>query len=67
MELRHTVLMSEGLKKVQKRAMRIIFPGHSYDEALQLVNCTRLATGVTKYVLRLHKRLLRVEVHWPNI
>ena len=23
--------------------MRIIFPGHSYDEALQLANCTRLS------------------------
>ena len=31
------------LERVQKRAMRIIFPGHSYDEALQLANCTRLS------------------------
>ena len=34
--------LSNELEKVQKRAMRIIFPGHSYDEALQLANCTRL-------------------------
>ena len=35
--------LSDELEKVQKRAMRIIFPGHSYDEALQLANCTRLS------------------------
>ncbi len=43
MELRDTSLyLSDELERVQKRAMRIIFPGHSYDEALQLANCTRL-------------------------
>ena len=35
--------LSDELERVQKRAMRIIFPGHSYDEALQLANCTRLS------------------------
>ena len=54
--------LSEELEKVQKRAMRIIFPGHSYDEALQLT-VQDLATGVTKYVFRPYKKSLRVEVH----
>ena len=35
--------LSDELEKVQKRALRIIFPGHSYDETLQLSNCTRLS------------------------
>ena len=35
--------LSDELERVQKRAMRIIFPGHSYDEALQLANCTSLS------------------------
>ncbi|CAB4014879.1 RNA-directed DNA polymerase from mobile element jockey, partial [Paramuricea clavata] len=35
--------LSDELERVQKRAMRIIFPGHPYDEALQLANCTRLS------------------------
>ena len=28
--------LSDELEKVQKRAMRIIFPSYSYDEALQI-------------------------------
>jgi hypothetical protein len=35
--------LSDELERVQKHAMRIIFPGHSYDEALRLANCTRLS------------------------
>ena len=35
--------LPDELERVQRRAMRIIFPGHSYDEALQLANCTRLS------------------------
>ena len=30
--------LSDELEKVQKRAMRIIFSGHSYDEVLKLAN-----------------------------
>lgn len=35
--------LSDELERLQKRAMRIIFPGHSYDKALQSANCTRLS------------------------
>ena len=51
--------LSDELEKVQKRAMRIMFPGHSRDEALQLANCRRQ----TKCVLRLCKRSLNVQFY----
>ena len=43
MELRDTHYLSDEPERVQKRTMRIIFPSHSYDETLQLANCTRLS------------------------
>jgi hypothetical protein len=42
-ELRDTHYLSDEPERVQKRTMRIIFPSHSYDETLQLANCTRLS------------------------
>ena len=44
--------LSDELERVQKRAMRIIFPGHSYDEALQLANCTRLSDRQNKTCIK---------------
>ena len=46
----------EELKKMQKCAMHIILPGHSYDEALQLANCTRHSDRRNKiFIKTLHK------------
>ena len=39
-----TNYLSDQLEKVQKRALRIIYPWHSYSEALQLAGCPRLDT-----------------------
>ena len=39
-----TNCLSDQLKKVQKRALHIIYPGHSYSKALQLADCPRLDT-----------------------
>jgi hypothetical protein len=33
---------SDYLEKLQKRVMRIIFPGHPYDEALVMAGCEKL-------------------------
>ena len=47
-----TQYRSDKLEKVQKRAMRIIFSGHSCDEALQLANCTRLSDRPNKMCIK---------------
>ena len=36
--------LSDDLERIQKRAMRIIYPGQTYKEALQLASCPRLDT-----------------------
>ena len=51
--------LSEELEKVQKRAMRIIFPGHSYDEALQLANCTRLSDRRNKICIKTLQKIVK--------
>ena len=39
-------------ESVRRLAMRIVFPGHSYDEALQLADCTRLSDRPNKTCIR---------------
>ena len=34
----------QELERIQKRAMSIIYPGHSYHEALDIINFKELAT-----------------------
>ena len=34
--------LSDDLERIQKRAMRIIYPGQTYKEALLLAGCPRL-------------------------
>ena len=46
-------------KKCKKRAMRIIFTGHSYDEALQLTNCTRLSDRRNKMCIKTLKKIVK--------
>ena len=51
--------LSDELEKMQKRAMRIIFPGHSYDEALQLANCTRLSDRRSKMCIKTLQKIVK--------
>ena len=51
--------LSDELEKVQKRAMRIIFPGHSYDEALKLANCTRLSDRGNKMCIKTLQKIVK--------
>ena len=37
-----SVQLSEGIERVQKRALRIIFPASHYEDALKLSGCTTL-------------------------
>ena len=37
-----TRYQTDELGKVQKRVIRITFPGRSYDEALEIASCERL-------------------------
>ena len=55
--------LSEELEKVQKRAIRIIFPGHSYDEALQLANCTRLIDRRNKMCIKTLQKIVKCSEH----
>ena len=36
------VYLSDGLERVQKRALKIILPGRSYNEILETLGCARL-------------------------
>ena len=53
--------LSDELEKVQKRAMRIIFPSHSYDETLQLqvANCTRLSDRRNKMCIKTLQKIVK--------
>ena len=51
--------LSDELEKVQKRAMRIIFPGHSYDEALQLAYCTTLSDRRNQMCLKILQKIAK--------
>jgi hypothetical protein len=39
-----TQYLSDDLESIQRRAMKIIFPGITYDEALSITNVQRLKT-----------------------
>ena len=58
--------LSDELEKGRKRAIRIIFPDHSYDEALQLANCTRRSNRRDKMCITILEKSLSVQVHYLN-
>ncbi len=50
-----TQYLSEGIETVEKRALRVIFPGHSYDESLQVTSLPTLSQRsqqMCKHILR---------------
>jgi hypothetical protein len=51
---------SDELERLQKRVMSIIFPGHSYDEALVMAGCERLDNRRNTIRGRLYKKVIKV-------
>jgi hypothetical protein len=56
-----TQYLSDDLESIQRRAMKIIFPGITYDEALSITNVQRLKTRRQKLSNKLfQERLYRL-------
>ena len=53
--------LSDELERVQKRAVRIIYPDQSYDKALQLANCKRLTERRIEICMRTLKKIVEEE------
>ena len=58
-ELCLTALFVDELEKVQKRVMRIIFPGHSYNEALHLANCAKHSDRQNKTCIKTLQEVIK--------
>ena len=53
-----TQYQNEELERVQKRVMRIIFPGRTYDEALIIANCERLELRRKKICINTLRKII---------